>query len=73
LQCTATKPCTWGSKTLSSNPQACTTSPPTQGQSCGSAVTCDYCTPAGLIEASCMSINDTYTWDVGPLANVASD
>jgi hypothetical protein len=36
-------------------------------------VTCDYCTPAGLIEASCMSIADTYTWYVGPVANMASD
>jgi hypothetical protein len=26
-----------------------------------------------LIEATCMSIADTYTWYVGPVANMASD
>jgi hypothetical protein len=72
LQC-STKSCTWGSLQLQSNPSPCTPSPPTQGDSCGSSVTCYYCTPGSLVVASCSSINDTYTWSVGPVANMASD
>jgi hypothetical protein len=61
--CTASVTCVWGAQMLTST-GPCPPEAPDNGTMCGSNALCSYCTTAGLIFASCLSVADTSTWRV---------